>query len=135
MRKGISLLAATFVLLPAAPAAALPRASELRRDARAVVKAGAPGVIVLARDGPRAVSATVGRGRLKPAVPIRAGDRFRVGSVTKTFVAAVVLQLVGEGAVSLDDTVERWLPGLVPGGEGITVRELLNHTSGLFDYL
>jgi D-alanyl-D-alanine carboxypeptidase len=55
--------------------------------------------------------------------------------MTKTFVATVVLELAGEGALSLDDTVERWVPGLVPGGDAITVRELLNHTSGLFDYL
>jgi D-alanyl-D-alanine carboxypeptidase len=64
---------------------------------------------------------------------MRARDRFRVASVTKTFVATVVLQLVGEGRLGLGDTVERWLPGLVPNGEHITVRELLNHTSGLFD--
>ena len=37
--------------------------------------------------------------------------------------------------MSLDDTVERWVPGLVPGGAGITIRQLLNHTSGLFDYI
>ena len=65
---------------------------------------------------------------------MRAGDRFRVGSVTKTFVATVVLQLVGEGRLGLEDSVERWLPGVVPNGAGITVRQLLNHTSGLFAY-
>lgn len=65
---------------------------------------------------------------------MRAADRFRIGSLTKTFVATVVLQLVGEGRLSLDDSVERWLPGLVPNGDRITIRELLNHTSGLFDF-
>jgi len=54
--------------------------------------------------------------------------------VTKSFVAILVLQLVGEGRLSLDDNLERWLPGLVPKGEQITVRELLNHTSGLYNY-
>jgi len=54
--------------------------------------------------------------------------------VTKSFVATLVLQLVGEGRLSLDDNLERWLPGLVPKGEQITVRELLNHTSGLYNY-
>jgi D-alanyl-D-alanine carboxypeptidase len=54
--------------------------------------------------------------------------------ITKTFVSTVALQLVGEGRLSLDDTVEQWLPGLIPGGEQITVRQLLNHTSGLFNY-
>ena len=61
--------------------------------------------------------------------------RFRAGSITKTFVATVVLQLVDEGRLRLDDTVERWLPGVVPDGDRITVRQLLNHTSGLYDYL
>jgi D-alanyl-D-alanine carboxypeptidase len=65
---------------------------------------------------------------------MRASDRFRIGSITKTFVATVVLQLVGEGKLSLADTVERWVPGLVPNGGAITVRQLLNHTSGLFSY-
>src|SRR5207247_1615364 len=50
------------------------------------------------------------------------------------YVATVVLQLVGEHKLSLSDSVEHLLPGLVPNGNRITVRELLNHTSGLFDY-
>jgi D-alanyl-D-alanine carboxypeptidase len=100
-----------------------------------VVGAGAPGAIALARVGDRTVRLTSGYGNVQPRRPIRASDRFRVGSVTKTFVATVVLQLVGEGKLSLGDTVERWLPGLVPNGSAITVRQLLNMTSGLFDYL
>ncbi len=67
-----------------------------------------------------------------PVVPL---DRFRVASVSKTFVATVILQMVDEGMLSLDDTVERWMPGLVPNGEYITIRHLLNHTSGLYNYL
>jgi len=49
-------------------------------------------------------------------------------------VATVALQLVGEGRLRLGDTVERWLPGLVPGGEEITIRMLLTHTSGIYNY-
>jgi D-alanyl-D-alanine carboxypeptidase len=59
-------------------------------------------------------------------------DRFGIASTTKTFVATVVLQLVGEGRLSLDDKVEHWLPGRVRKGREITVRQLLNHTSGLW---
>ncbi len=62
-------------------------------------------------------------------------DRFRVGSITKSFVATVLLQLVGERKLALADSLERWLPGLVPNGRSITVRELLQHTSGLSDYV
>ncbi|WP_344345934.1 serine hydrolase domain-containing protein, partial [Kitasatospora putterlickiae] len=65
----------------------------------------------------------------------RADGRFRIGSVTKTFVSTVVLQLVDEGRLRLDDPVERHLPGTVPNGDAITLRQLLNHTSGLYDHL
>ena len=46
----------------------------------------------------------------------------------------MVLQLVGEGTLSLDDTLESWLPGAISNGEDITLRQLLNHTSGIYDY-
>lgn len=68
----------------------------------------------------------------------RAADHYRVGSITKTFISTVLLQLEAEGRLSLDDKVEKWLPGVVRGhghdGRRITVRRLLNHTSGIFDY-
>lgn len=67
-----------------------------------------------------------------PAVP---GDHFRIASITKPFVAVVVLQLAQEGRLGLDDPLAAWLPGLVPNGEAISLRQLLNHTSGLYDYL
>lgn len=114
----------------AAPASA----AKLEREAERLVAVGAPGVIVYARDGNRVVRFARGYGRLAPRVPMRVSDRWRTASLTKTYTAVVVLQLAGEGRLSLDDTVERWLPGLVPGGAAITVRQLLNHTSGLFDY-
>jgi D-alanyl-D-alanine carboxypeptidase len=65
---------------------------------------------------------------------MRASDRFRIASLTKSYTATVVLQLVDEGKLSLADTVERRLPGVVPNGAGITIKQLLNHTSGLFDH-
>ncbi len=66
--------------------------------------------------------------------PMTPDDRFRVGSVTKTFTGAVVLQLVDEGVVTLDDPLERWYPGF-PNGKQITIRQLLGHTSGIYDFL
>ena len=113
-----------------------PSAKERARIQRALDRltaTEAPGAIALVRDGDRTIRLTSGYGNLEKKTLIRATDRFRIGSVTKTFVATVVLQLAGEGKLALDDTVERWLPRLVPNGKNITVRELLNHTSGLFD--
>jgi D-alanyl-D-alanine carboxypeptidase len=69
----------------------------------------------------------------RPARPV-AGGQFRVGSITKTFVATVILQLAGERRLRLDDTLERWLPGAIPNGARITIRDLLQHTSGIFNY-
>lgn len=62
-------------------------------------------------------------------------EHFRIGSITKTFVATAILQLVDEGRVNLDEPVETYLPGVVPNGGAITVRQVLNHTSGLYDYM
>jgi D-alanyl-D-alanine carboxypeptidase len=99
-----------------------------------VVTAGAPGVLVVVRDGATVRSEQRGSAAADGS-PMRADARFRIGSVTKTFVAALVLQLAQERTLRLEDTVERWLPGVVPGGDRITVRDLLSHRSGLFDYV
>ncbi len=69
---------------------------------------------------------------------ISSADHFRAGSITKTFLATVVLQLAAEHRLSLSDTVEKYLPGLVRGagndGRALTLRALLTHTSGLYDF-
>jgi len=64
--------------------------------------------------------------------PVPHNGTFRIASVTKPFVATVVLQLVGEGKIELEAPVDRYLPGLIDNR--ITVRQLLQHTSGLFDH-
>ncbi|MFD9204524.1 serine hydrolase domain-containing protein, partial [Streptomyces anthocyanicus] len=99
---------------------------------------GTVGVVARSTD-PRGVRyATGGVADRATQAAVRPGDKFRIASASKTFVATVILQLVGEGRLSLDDTVEHWLPGVVSGngndGGAITVRQLLQHTSGLFDY-
>src|SRR3954452_7262678 len=128
-------LAAAVGVSPSAARDGSPqRASALERDLDRVVAAGVPGAVLLVRDGDRTIRLTSGNGNVRPRTPIRAGDRFRVGSITKTFVATVVLQLVAEQRLTLEDSVARWLPGVVPDGERITVRHLLNRTSGLFAF-
>lgn len=106
----------------------------LRARAESLVAAGVPGVVVLVRRGDETVRVADGVLSRRTLEPVRPTDRFRVGSLTKTYVATVVLQLVAEHRLGLQDTVERWLPGLVPDGGKITVQELLRHRSGLYDY-
>ncbi|MFI7415198.1 serine hydrolase domain-containing protein [Streptomyces sp. NPDC049627] len=125
----------------AAPAVAAPGRSghgATRTAMEAAVEAGVPGVTATAKDGHGTWSATAGVGNLRTGKPRSTQDRYRVGSITKTFVATVLLQLEAEGRLSLDDTVDRWLPGVVEGnghdGSKITLRQLLNHTSGIFNY-
>lgn len=68
---------------------------------------------------------------------VQADSQIRIGSNTKTFTAAIVMQLVGEDAIALDGTVETYLPGVIQHpevtGQDITIRQLLQHTSGLPD--
>lgn len=128
---------ATGLAAPAMAAGADPHEAT-RQAVRAAVKDGVPGVTLTAKDGRRTWSTTAGVGNLRTHAPRSADDRYRVGSITKTFVSTVVLQLEAEGRLSLDDTVEKWLPGVVHGnghdGSRITLRQLLNHTSGIFNY-
>ena len=109
-------------------------ATGLQRDLDALVAAGAPGAILLVRNGTHTVRFTAGVSDIAHKTPIAAGDHFKIASLTKTYTATVVLQLVGEGKLSLDDSVQRRLPGVVPNGSKITIRQLLNHTSGLSDF-
>ncbi|MGW5618554.1 serine hydrolase domain-containing protein [Streptomyces sp. NPDC003877] len=96
-----------------------------------VTRGGAPAAALLAREGTTIRYAGAGQG-------IARSDHFRAGSVTKTFIATVVLQLAAEQRLSLSDTVEQHLPGLVRGagndGRALTLRSLLTHTSGLRDF-
>ncbi|WP_345474324.1 serine hydrolase domain-containing protein [Actinoallomurus oryzae] len=110
----------------------------LRRDAAAITALGVTGVQarLITSDG-RNLTATSGVADVATRRPVSPNGHFRIASVTKAFVATVILQLAGDGRLSLDDTVERWLPGVVSGngndGRTITIRRLLQHTSGIHD--
>ncbi|MFJ2192013.1 serine hydrolase domain-containing protein [Kitasatospora sp. NPDC087861] len=103
----------------------------------AVARGGLPGILVEVRDGTRPWFGTAGVADTRTGGRRSPQDRFRIGSISKTFVATVVLQLAAEGRLSLDDTADRWLPGVLHGhhdGAGVNIRMLLNHTSGIFNY-
>ncbi|WP_327682234.1 serine hydrolase domain-containing protein [Kitasatospora sp. NBC_00458] len=108
----------------------------LRAALRAMVEEGGSSAALaeVREDGRTVWQGTAGVADLATGAPVPNGARFRIGSVTKTFAATVVLQLVGERRIGLDDPIERHLPGIVPGGGAITVRQLLNHTSGIYNF-
>ncbi|MGW2517141.1 serine hydrolase domain-containing protein [Streptomyces sp. NPDC001617] len=120
---------ALLALAPASSAPAAPTPDTLLP--LLVTHGGAPAAALLARDGSGTHYAQAGHG-------IARSDHFRAGSVTKTFIATLVLQLAAEHRLSLSDTVEQYLPGLVRGagndGRTMTLRSLLTHTSGLNDF-
>ena len=93
----------------------------------------APGVTAYV-SGPHGTwTGAAGVANVKTGEPMRPDARMRLESVSKLWTATLILRLAQQHRLSLDDTVERWLPGLLPAGHRITVRQLLNHTSGLID--
>lgn len=76
---------------------------------------------------------------LQTQIAVDPDDRFQIGSITKPFIATVTLQLAEENKLNLEDTLDRWLTAdllrLIPNGNQITLRQLLNHTSGIPDYV
>ncbi|MFI9504383.1 serine hydrolase domain-containing protein [Nocardia sp. NPDC052566] len=142
LRYAVAAATAFALAATATPAAAAPldaAAAIMAEGFEEGVAAGYPGVIGLVRTGDDVRYVRAGVGDLATGVPADPAARFRIGSVTKAFVVTVLLQLAGEGRLSLDDSVERWLPGVVRGngiaGELISIRQLLNHSSGLPEFL
>ncbi len=112
--------------------------SILQAGAEKGVSDGYPGVIGLIRNGDSTDYVHAGVGNVSTKTDADPKAKFRIGSNTKVFTATVLLQLEGEGKLSLDDSVAKWLPDAVNAngydGSKITIRELLNHTSSLPDY-
>ena len=99
---------------------------ELRLDS------SAPGVLAMVRRGGDEWFGASGAADLDGA-PIVPTTRFRIGSISKTVTSALVLDAVARGELSLDDTIQSWVPGVVDDEPAITIRMLLAHTSGLFN--
>ncbi|MFD9892113.1 serine hydrolase domain-containing protein [Amycolatopsis sp. NPDC059027] len=143
-RRGASRGIAVGLVMAVLGVATIGTASAARRKddvdtavTKLVTEGGFPGAVAYYREDGRVRRYAAGVADTATGEPAMAWQRFRIASNTKAFVATVVLQLAGEQRLSLDDSVERWLPGVVrgPGYEPsrITVRQLLNHTSGVHD--
>ncbi len=140
MRKNLGRSVACVLAVAAAFVVPLPAQAAAEHDQvqalldRYLTHAG-PGAAVYAGDDTGSWTLHSGTAKTGTVRPITADDHFRIASQTKTFTAVVVLQLVDEGRVDLDAPIERYLPGVVAGngndGTVITVRQLLQHTSGV----
>ena len=133
MRFVVALVLAV-AMCAATASAAIPRRADLPQLARALVRSGAPGALVYVRTPTAARAGTAGFADVTARATMRSRDRWYIASLTKAFTSAVVLQLEAEGKLDIDDPVARWLPGVVPDGGAITLRELMNHTGGLYNY-
>ena len=130
-------VAAALLAASAAPALAVPPDFRAKADAALAASwpADAPGAAVIVTEhGETVYAAGRGLADVEARTPITPQTVFRIGSITKQFTAAVILQLAQEGRLSLDDPLSRFFPDYPPPGAGATVRQLLNHTGGVQSY-
>ncbi|CAI8812278.1 D-alanyl-D-alanine carboxypeptidase [Brevibacillus sp. IT-7CA2] len=113
--------------------------NSVKQAMRDTLQLGIPGILAKTSEDGKTWGYAAGVSNLSTKKPMETDFRFRIGSVTKTFTATVVLQLAGENRLNLDDSIEKWLPGVIQGngydGNQITIRQILNHTSGIAEYL
>lgn len=141
MRPGRTvLLGALLALLAtigfAGAASARTTNADLRRGLERLVAApgGPPGAIATLYRGGRLTVLRAGRADVKKKGAPRASDHMRIASVAKAFNGAVALNLVRAGKLGLDDSIGQRLTGMPAAWSAVTVRQMLNHTSGLPDY-
>lgn len=113
------------------------RVDVVSRDLDALIRSGAVGALATLTDNGDTTVLTSGVADIaaRTSIPADRGEHVRIGSITKTFTAAIVLQLAAEQRIDLDQSIDRYLPGLLVGdgidGRAITVRQILGHRSGL----
>ena len=121
----------------AAPAATAPADLKVQADSilKAAYPADGPGAaVIVTRGGEIVYAAGRGLADVEAKAPITPATVFQLGSIAKQFTAAVVLQLVAEGRISLDDPLSRYFPDWPQPGGKATIRQLLKHTSGIKDF-
>jgi CubicO group peptidase (beta-lactamase class C family) len=123
-----------FLLVARLPGWSDPAESNFEAELAKRLPADGPGVTILvARDGKLLFSHGYGWADRENQIAATPSTRFRIGSVTKQFTAAAILKLAEEGKLSIDSPLATYFPDY-PNGEKITLRELLNQTSGLHNY-
>ncbi|PEF72233.1 D-alanyl-D-alanine carboxypeptidase [Bacillus pseudomycoides] len=112
--------------------------NSVKQAMRDTLHLGFPGILAKTSEGGKTWGYAAGVANLITKKPMKTDFHFRIASVTKTFTATVVLQLAAENRLNLDDSIEKWLPGVIQGNgydaKQITIRQILNHTSGIAEY-
>lgn len=145
MRKStiiaVALASAAVLPLPAlaqnasAQAPATDEQAQFRQILDASYSADEPGVaVIVTRGGEPIYTDGIGIANAQTGAPITADTIFRYASISKQFAAATVMQMVDDGLLSLDDPLAKFLPDYPAAGAAATVRQLLNHTSGIKSY-
>lgn len=101
------------------------------------IQAGNPGIVLWVDSPMGNFEGAGGYADVDAGIALQPTDSFRIGSITKTFTSTIILQLVEEGVLDLDDKLVQWLPetaATLPYGDQITLRQLLNHTAGVFNW-
>ncbi|MDP8914260.1 MAG: beta-lactamase family protein [Pseudomonadota bacterium] len=135
----LALATASTAAIAAAATPAMVRPADFKAEADVLLAASFPAdgpgaAVVATRRGEVIYAAGRGLADLEKRRPITPDTVFKLGSIAKQFTAAMVLQLVADGRISLDDPVARFFPSFPQPGAGATVRQLLNHMSGIHDY-
>jgi D-alanyl-D-alanine carboxypeptidase len=135
VKLGLVLGAACVLSAPAAAAVPADFAAKADAYVKSVYPADGPGIAVIVVDDGRVVySGGQGLADIQAKRPITPATVFRLGSITKQFTSAVILQLAEEGKLSLADPLSKFLPGYPKPGADATIEQLLNHTSGIKSY-
>ncbi|MBA2685561.1 MAG: beta-lactamase family protein [Gemmatimonadaceae bacterium] len=131
----LALIVTILALAPASPAQSAATASIDRYVAGELARQHIPGMAVAIYKGGRIVFAKgYGLANVELDVPVQPATIFQSGSVGKQFTATAVMMLVEDGKIALTDSLPKYFPDAPASWRGITVRHLLNHTSGLTDY-
>ena len=131
---GLTLAAFPAAHVTAAPPPVDPVVTELQQALDELVEDGAPGALLYTYDHGRVTELQSGVADLAAGTPMSPQDHYRIGSLTKTYVSTAVLDLVAKQRIRLQDPVRRYLPGFLNGGPRVTIRQLLDHTSGLYEF-
>src|SRR3954469_4918675 len=116
---------------PAGAASTADRQLDAAMKKLVAMRGGPPGAISVVQRGEQRTVHRAGVANLKGRAPLRSTDHMRIASMSKAFSGAVALSLVEKGVLSLDDTIAQRLPSLPAAWGAVTLRQALDHTSGL----